>query len=83
LARRGTSPLASLIITLGLGIGSYAVLILIWGDQPHLVRRTEGQTSRSGGVGMQVQYVLVVLLTAAAFVALGLFFSTIPTSDVG
>jgi branched-chain amino acid transport system permease protein len=45
IGRRGTSPLASLIITLGLGIGSYAV-----------------------------QYLLVVVLTAAAFVALGLFF---------
>src|SRR4051794_28312268 len=34
IGRAGTTPLASLIITLGLGIGSYAVLILLWGDQP-------------------------------------------------
>src|ERR671923_313871 len=34
IGRRGTPPLASLIITLSLGIGSYAVLILLWGDQP-------------------------------------------------
>ena len=34
IGRRATAPLASLIITLGLGIGSYALLILVWGDQP-------------------------------------------------
>jgi branched-chain amino acid transport system permease protein len=73
IGRRGTSPLASLIITLGLGIGSYAVLILIWGDQPISFDGLKGNLE-VGGVGMQVQYVLVVLLTAAAFVALGLFF---------
>ena len=73
IGRRGTSPLASLIITLGLGIGSYAVLILIWGDQPISFDGLKGNLE-VGGVGMQVQYVLVVLLTAVAFVALGLFF---------
>jgi branched-chain amino acid transport system permease protein len=73
IGRRGTSPLASLIITLGLGIGSYAVLILIWGDQPISFDGLKGNLE-VGGVGMQVQYVLVVLLTAAAFVALGVFF---------
>src|SRR5437899_12350056 len=30
LGRRGSPPLASLIITLGLGIGSYALLLLLW-----------------------------------------------------
>ena len=73
IGRRGTSPLASLIITLGLGIGSYAVLILIWGDQPISFDGLKGNLD-VGGVGMQVQYLLVVVLTAAAFVALGLFF---------
>ena len=73
IGRRGTSPLASLIITLGLGIGSYALLILLWGDQPISFDGLKGNLE-IGGVGMQVQYVLVVLLTAAAFVALGLFF---------
>jgi branched-chain amino acid transport system permease protein len=73
IGRPGTSPLASLIITLGLGIGSYAMLILIWGDQPISFDGLTGNLE-VGGVGMQVQYVLVVLLTAVAFVALGLFF---------
>jgi branched-chain amino acid transport system permease protein len=74
IGRPGTSPLASLIITLGLGIGSYAVLILIWGDQPISLDGLKGNLDL-GGVGMQVQYVLVVVLTAVAFVALGLFFN--------
>ncbi len=73
IGRRGTSPLASLIITLGLGIGSYAVLILIWGDQPISYDGFKGNLD-VGGVTMQLQYVLVVLLTGLAFVALGLFF---------
>lgn len=73
IGRRETSPLASLIITLGLGIGSYAVLILIWGDQPISFDGLKGNLD-VGGVGMQVQYVLVAVLTALAFVALGLFF---------
>jgi branched-chain amino acid transport system permease protein len=74
IGRRGTSPLASLIITLGLGIGSYAAVILIWGDQPISFDGLKGNLD-VGGVGMQVQYVLVVCVTAVAFVALGLFFN--------
>jgi branched-chain amino acid transport system permease protein len=73
LGRRGTTPLASLIITLGVGIGSYALLILIWGDQPISFDGLRG-TVDVGGVGMQTQYLLVVALTAVAFVGLGLFF---------
>ncbi|HEY1291928.1 MAG TPA: branched-chain amino acid ABC transporter permease [Chloroflexota bacterium] len=73
LGRRGTTPLASLIITLGLGIGSYAILILVWGDQPISFDQLKGNLD-VGGVGMQAQYLLVVVLTAAAFGALGLFF---------
>jgi branched-chain amino acid transport system permease protein len=74
IGRPGTSPLASLIITLGLGIGSYALLILIWGDQPISFDGFKGNLD-VGGVSMQVQYVLVVALTAASFVVLGLFFN--------
>jgi branched-chain amino acid transport system permease protein len=74
IGRPGTTPLASLIVTLGLGIGSYALLILIWGDQPISFDGLKGNLE-IGGVTLQVQYVLVVLLTAAAFVGLGLFFN--------
>jgi branched-chain amino acid transport system permease protein len=73
IGRRGTTPLASLIITLGLGIGSYAVVILIWGDQPISFDGLRGNLD-VGGVSLQIQYVLVILLTAVAFVALALFF---------
>jgi branched-chain amino acid transport system permease protein len=73
IGRRGTSPLASLIVTLGLGIGSYALLILLWGDQPISFDGLKGNLE-AGGIGMQVQYLLVIGLTGVAFVGLGLFF---------
>jgi branched-chain amino acid transport system permease protein len=73
IGRRGTAPLASLIVTLGLGIGSYALLILIWGDQPISFDSLKGLID-VGGVTMQVQYALVVGVTALTFVALALFF---------
>ncbi|HET6319181.1 MAG TPA: branched-chain amino acid ABC transporter permease, partial [Chloroflexota bacterium] len=73
IGRKGTSPLASLIITLGLGIGSYALLILIWGDQPVSFDGLKGSID-VGGVTMQAQYALVVAATAVTFVLLALFF---------
>jgi len=73
IGRPSTPPLASLIITLGLGIASYALLILIWGDQPISFDGLKGNLD-VGGVTMQAQYVLVVAVTTLAFVALGLFF---------
>ena len=74
IGKPGTAPLASLIITLGLGIGSYAVLILIWGDQPISFEGLRGNLD-IGGVTMQWQYVLIVVATAVAFSALALFFN--------
>jgi branched-chain amino acid transport system permease protein len=74
IGRPGTAPLASLIVTLGLGIGSYAGLILIWGDQPISFDGLKGSVDM-GGVSMQLQYALVVLVTACAFLALGVFFN--------
>jgi len=74
LGRRDTTPLASLIITLGLGIGSYAALILIWGDQPISFDGLKGNLL-VGGVGMQAQYVMVICMTGVAFAALGWFFN--------
>jgi branched-chain amino acid transport system permease protein len=73
IGKPGTSPLASLIVTLGIGIGSYAVLILLWGDQPISFDGLKG-TLDVGGVSMQLQYVLVVLVTAVTFGLLALFF---------
>jgi branched-chain amino acid transport system permease protein len=73
IGKRGTTPLASLIVTLGLGIGSYALLILVWGDQPISFDGLKGSLEL-GGVSMQGQYLLVVGVTAAAFLCLGTFF---------
>jgi branched-chain amino acid transport system permease protein len=74
LGRRGTTPLASLIITLGVGIGSYALLILIWGDQPVSFDGLKGSLE-VGGVTMQAQYALVIGVTALTFLLLALFFN--------
>src|ERR671935_2434616 len=59
IGRPGTPSLASLIVTLGLGIGSYALLILIWGDQPISFDALKGNLDIGGG-GPQGRDVLVV-----------------------
>ena len=74
IGRPGTPPLASLIVTLGLGIGSYALLILIWGDQPLSFDGLKGSLE-VGGVTMQAQYALVIGGTALTFLLLALFFN--------
>ena len=74
IGRRGTPPLASLIITLGIGIGSYAVLILVFGDQPVSYDGLPGAVS-VGGVSMPLQFALVVAVTAATFALLAGFFN--------
>ena len=74
IGRRGTPPLASLIITLGIGIGTYAVLILVFGDQPVSFEGLKGAATVAG-VTMPLQFLLVVLVTAATFAALTLFFN--------
>jgi branched-chain amino acid transport system permease protein len=74
IGRRGTPPLASLIITLGIGIGSYALLILVFGDQPVSYEGLPGAASLAG-VTMPLQFVLVVVVTAATFALLAVFFN--------
>ena len=74
IGRRGTPPLASLIITLGIGIGSYAVLILAFGDQPISFDGVGGALA-VGGVTMPRQFLLVAGVTAAAFTVLALLFN--------
>ncbi|MBO0685167.1 MAG: branched-chain amino acid ABC transporter permease [Candidatus Dormibacteraeota bacterium] len=73
IGRRGTPPLASLIITLGLAVASYAALVLAFGDSPVSYDGVKGSVS-VGAVRMQWQYVLIVGVTAATFVLLALFF---------
>jgi branched-chain amino acid transport system permease protein len=74
IGRRGTPPLASLIITLGIAIGLYAALILVFGDQPVSFDGVGGSAA-IGGVTMPLQFLLVVVVTAATFVLLALFFN--------
>jgi branched-chain amino acid transport system permease protein len=74
IGRRGTPPLASLIVTLGAGIGSYAALILAFGDQPVSFDGVGGGLSVAG-VTMPRQFLLVAGVTAVAFVLLALFFN--------
>jgi branched-chain amino acid transport system permease protein len=72
-AKRGTSPQASLIATLGLAILGYAAEILIWGDQP---RSFEGLAGSYEWLGLELpkQYALVMGVTVLVFVALEAFF---------
>ena len=74
IGRPGTPPLASLIITLGIGILSYAVVIFFWGDGPLSFSMLQGQLVVAGAA-MQWQYVLIVLVTAVTFAALVAFFN--------
>ena len=74
IGRRGTPPLISLIVTLGLGLGSYAAIILIWGDQPVSFAGLAGSV-RVTGVVMPLQFLPIILATALAFATLALFFN--------
>ena len=71
-AKRGTSPQASLIATLGVAIFGYAVEILVWGDQPRSFAGFEGAIE-GGGLDLPKQYVLIGVATAVVFTALELF----------
>lgn len=71
--KRGTSPQASLIVTLGVGIFGYAVEVLTWGDQPRSFAGLTGSYELLG-VDVPEQYLLVAPITGLVFVALELFF---------
>jgi branched-chain amino acid transport system permease protein len=73
IGRPGTPPLASLIITLGIGVLSYAVVIALWGDAPISFTMLQGRLA-VGGVAIERQYVLMVAVTALTFIGLALFF---------
>jgi branched-chain amino acid transport system permease protein len=74
IGRPGMPPLASLIVTLGVGVLSYAVVIFFWGDGPLSFSMLQGQVAFAGAT-MQAQYVLIVAVTAVTFAALTFFFS--------
>lgn len=74
IGKPGTSPLASLVITLGLGIATYAIEIVIWGSQPISFNGIPGSQILGGAI-IQRQYLLVIVVTLATFAALAAFFS--------
>jgi branched-chain amino acid transport system permease protein len=73
IGKRGTSPQAALIATLGVGIFGYAVEILIWGDQPRSFAGIGGAFDFMD-LDLPRQYALVVGVTLAVFGALEFFF---------
>jgi branched-chain amino acid transport system permease protein len=68
--RRDTSPLQSLIVTLGLTLIAESVELLIFGDGPHSYASIAHRAWNVHGVRVQPQYVLLVGVTFA--VTLGL-----------
>jgi branched-chain amino acid transport system permease protein len=73
IAKPGTSPQASLIVTLGVAILGYAFEILLWGDQPRSFAGIAGSVEFFGQECPR-QYVLVIAVTLVVFVLLEAFF---------
>jgi branched-chain amino acid transport system permease protein len=74
LGRRGTHPLISLIVTLGLSMLVSAAIILLWGQDPVSPPGLRGHVTLLG-VDVERQRLLVLLVTLLAFAAVALFFS--------
>jgi branched-chain amino acid transport system permease protein len=74
IGKPGTSPGASLVVTLGLAVFGYAVAVLLWGDQPRSFPGLPGAVSLAGA-RVQAHYLLVVAVTVPVFAGLALFFS--------
>lgn len=72
IGRRGTDPLLSLIITLGLSIFSSAVIILFWGQDPVSPPGLSGHLNLFG-VSVESQRVLIVVATLVTFAVLTFF----------
>lgn len=73
IGKPGTSPQASLIATLGVGVFAYAIEILIWGDQPRSFSGLSG-SYELWGIDLPKQYLLITCVTLLVFGALEAFF---------
>jgi branched-chain amino acid transport system permease protein len=71
--RRRTTPLASLIVTLGVSFVAEALLLLGFGDIPRSYVGISAHAWDVGGVLVQPQYVLIAAVALAAAVGLTLF----------
>jgi branched-chain amino acid transport system permease protein len=74
IGRRGTPPLISLIVTLGVSMLISAAIIWLWGQDPVSPPGLAGSTAVLGAT-VETQRLLVVGATLLAFVALTLFFA--------
>jgi branched-chain amino acid transport system permease protein len=74
IGKPGTTPGASLIITLGLGVFAYAVEVLVWGDQPRSFPGVPGAID-IGDSRVPAHYLLIIGVTVPVFVALAVFFA--------
>lgn len=74
IGKRGTPTLASLVITLGLGILAYAIEIVIFGDQPISFSMLRGSVDVAGA-RISWQYLLVIGVTLLTFAGLALLFT--------
>jgi branched-chain amino acid transport system permease protein len=72
LGRRGTPPLISLIVTLGVSMLVSAAIIWLWGQDPVSPPGLSGSTTILGAV-VERQRLLVLLATLAAFAGLAVF----------
>jgi branched-chain amino acid transport system permease protein len=73
IGKRGTTPQASLIATLGVGVFGYAVEVLAWGDQPRSFVGLTGSLE-AWALSFPRQYLLIVPVTLLVFGGLELFF---------
>jgi branched-chain amino acid transport system permease protein len=74
IGRKGTPPVVSLVITLGLAVAAYAAEIAIWGDQPISFTALPGGFVLAGAHLLR-QYLLVIGVALVALLALGVFFA--------
>jgi len=74
IGKRGTHPLNSLIVTLGLSLLCSALIIFLWGQDPVSPPGVKGSVTLFGAE-VERQRLLIVMVTMLAFAALWLFFS--------
>jgi len=67
-----TTPLASLVITLGVAFVIQALQLLSFGDRPHTYPAISDRVWTVGGVVVQPQYVLIAVVTVVATLLLTL-----------
>jgi branched-chain amino acid transport system permease protein len=67
-----TTPLASLVITLGIAFFAQAAELLAFGDRPHTYPAISERAWEVGGVVIQPQYALIAAVTAIATLLLTL-----------